>query len=122
MEIEKGAGAVIKAATSLGIEATKALADVEFDGTTLRNSFTNGVKNLASDFSNEISGTGRLDLNIPSMTSLASQGGTGASTMIINNKYEMNQNNYSPKSLSALQTYQYQRQQMDLLKAAVKRG
>ena len=122
MEIERGAGAVIKAATSLGIEATKALADVEFDGTTLRNSFTSGVKNLASNFSNEISGSGRLDLNIPSMTSLASQGGTGASTMIINNKYEMNQNNYSPKSLSALQTYQYQRQQMDLLKAAVKRG
>ena len=122
MEIENGAASVVKAATKLAVDATTALADVEFDGSTLRNSFTNGVKSLSNSFSSEISGSGKLDLGIPSMTSLSGRNGAGVSNTTIINNYEMNQNNYSPKSLNALQTYQYERQQMELLKAAVKRG
>lgn len=123
MEIVNGTASVVKAATQMAVETTKALADVEFDGTTLRKSFTGGINNMVRGFSNEITGTGSLNLGIPSMTSLAQQGAVGVSnTTVINNNYEMNQNNYSPKSLNALQMYQYERQQMELLKAAVKRG
>lgn len=123
MEIVNGTASVVKAATQMAVETTKALADVEFDGTTLRNSFTNGVKTMVNGVSAEMSGVGSLNMNVPSMTSLASKGaGVVSNTTVINNNYEMNQNNYSPKSLNALQMYQYERQQMELLKAAVKRG
>jgi hypothetical protein len=41
--------------------------------------------------------------------------GVGATTVI--NNYDLQQNNYSPKSLTALETYQARRQQVAMVKA-----
>ena len=46
----------------------------------------------------------------------ALQGATGVSNSVVNN-YNLVQNNNSPKSLSALETYQARRRQIDLVKA-----
>ena len=118
--IVKGTSSVVKAATEMAVEATKALADVEYDGTSLRKSFASGVSNMAKGLSGELS-KGSLNLNAPSLTSMASGSAGVSRTTIVNNTYEMNQVNNSPKAISALQAYQYQRQQMELLKS-IKKG
>lgn len=118
--IVAGTSSVVKAATEMAVEATKALADVEYDGTSLRKSFASGVSNMAKGLSGELS-KGSLNLNAPSLTSMASGSAGVSRTTIVNNTYEMNQVNNSPKAISALQAYQYQRQQMELLKS-IKKG
>ena len=118
--IVAGTSSVVKAATEMAVEATKALADVEYDGTSLRKSFASVASNMAKGLSGELS-KGSLNLNAPSLTSMASGSAGVSRTTIVNNTYEMNQVNNSPKAINALQAYQYQRQQMEFIKS-IKKG
>ena len=51
------------------------------------------------------------------VNSRSASGGYGFGSTVQNNTYNLVQNNTSPKSLSALDTYQARRQQMAMLKA-----
>lgn len=79
------------------------------------------VKKAASNIADAAS-TSLSDVkgNISGMKSEvnANQALMGSNTTIINNYYDLVQNNTSPKSLSALDTYRARRQQIDMVKAA----
>ena len=118
--IVKGTSSVVKAAAQMAIETTKALSEVEFDGTSLKKTFASGVSNMVNGLTGELN-TGNFNLNVPRLPSLAANTGNVTNTTIINNNYEMNQNNYSPKNINALKSYQYGKQQIAIIKAAVRR-
>lgn len=73
------------------------------------------IRSTASEMANTISAPFAPDLS--GYGSLANQiGGAGSRTSIVNN-YNLTQNNTSPRPLTALQTYQARRQQIDMIKA-----
>ena len=109
------------AAAQMAVETTKALSEVEFDGTSLKKTFATGVSSMVNGLSGELN-TGSINLNVPRLPSLATNAGNVTNTTVINNTYEMNQNNYSPKAINALQAYQYQKQEMAMIKAATRKG
>lgn len=119
--IVKGTSSVVKAAAQMAIETTKALSEVEFDGTSLKKTFATGVSSMVNGLTGELN-TGSFNLNVPRLPSLATNAGNVTNTTIINNTYEMNQNNYSPKNINALKAYQYGKQQTEFLKAQIRRG
>ena len=119
--IVKGTSSVVKAAAQMAIETTKALSEVEFDGTSLKKTFATGVSSIVNGLTGELN-TGSFNLNVPRLPSLATNAGNVTNTTIINNTYEMNQNNYSPKNINALKAYQYGKQQTEFLKAQIRRG
>ena len=119
--IVKGTSSVVKAAAQMAIETTKALSEVEFDGTSLKKTFATGVSSMVNGLTGELN-TGSINLNVPRLPSLATNTGNVSHTTVINNTYEMNQNNYSPKNINALKAYQYGKQQMEFLKAQIRRG
>lgn len=119
--IVKGTSSVVKAAAQMAIETTKALSEVEFDGTSLKKTFATGVSSMVNGLTGELN-TGSINLNVPRLPSLATNTGNVSNTTVINNTYEMNQNNYSPKNINALKAYQYGKQQMEFLKAQIRRG
>lgn len=119
--IVKGTSSVVKAAAQMAIETTKALSEVEFDGTSLKKTFATGVSSMVNGLTGELN-TGSFNLNVPRLPSLGTNAGNVTNTTIINNTYEMNQNNYSPKNINALKAYQYGKQQMEFLKAQIRRG
>jgi TP901 family phage tail tape measure protein len=118
--IVKGTSSVVKAAAQMAIETTKALSEVEFDGTSLKKTFATGVSSMVNGLTGELN-TGSINLNVPRLPSLATNTGNVSNTTVINNTYEMNQNNYSPKNINALKAYQYGKQQMEFLKAQIRR-
>ena len=76
------------------------------------------VRDITDSVKQPISG---LFEDIPSVRAAAPPRGVyaGASQTVVNNTYNLVQNNNSPKSLSALDTYQARRQQISQLKAAI---
>lgn len=119
--IVKGTSSVVKAAAQMAVETTKALSEVEFDGTSLKKTFATGVSSMVNGLTGELN-TGSFNLNVPRLPSLATNAGNVTNTTVINNKYEMNQNNYSPKPINSLQAYQYQKQEIAMIKAVTRKG
>ena len=73
------------------------------------------IRSTASEMANSVSAPFAPDLS--GYGAIANQiGSAGSRTSIINN-YNLTQNNTSPKPLTALQTYQARRQQIDMIKA-----
>lgn len=73
------------------------------------------IRSTAAEMANSVSAPFAPDLSGYGV--IASQiGGAGSRTSIINN-YNLTQNNTSPRPLTALQTYQARRQQIDMIKA-----
>ena len=73
------------------------------------------IRSTASEMANSVSAPFVPDLS--GYGAIANQiGGAGSRTSIVNN-YNLTQNNTSPRPLTALQTYQARRQQIDMIKA-----
>ncbi len=73
------------------------------------------IRSTAAEMANSVSAPFAPDLS--GYGAIASQiGGASSRTSIINN-YNLTQNNTSPRPLTALQTYQARRQQIDMIKA-----
>lgn len=79
----------------------------------------NNVKKVAQDMAQTVATPlDNMKTDIGSMkTAVGDSNGLVPQTTTVVNNYELNQNNYSPKSLSALATYQARRQQIAMLKA-----
>lgn len=76
--------------------------------------FINGLKNKVK----EVEAAARLMASTVSMPALYSNIGGGVSAgTVVNNNYNLVQNNNSPKSLSALETFRARRRQIELVKA-----
>jgi len=83
--------------------------------TTLLQDFGSKFKNVTQDVMQAVST--KIDLGeIPKVYTPTTATATGSST-VVNNNYNLVQNNSSPKSLSALETYTARRQQLAMLKA-----
>ena len=79
----------------------------------------NGVKNAASDLASAVAvplDAVKTDIT-GAMASVSGTSSMGGTTSNVVNNYNLVQNNTSPKSLSALDTYQMRRQQISLIKA-----
>lgn len=75
------------------------------------------VKKVANDMAQSVATPlNGMSANIGSLNNAVSSGVPTQNTTVVNN-YNLNQNNYSPKSLSALETYQARRQQLAMVKA-----
>lgn len=83
--------------------------------TTLLQDFGSNFKKVTQDVMQAVST--KIDLGeIPKVYTPTTATATGSST-VVNNNYNLVQNNSSPKSLSALETYTARRQQLAMLKA-----
>ena len=101
--------ALIKEVKDLVLEAIDALG-----GTDL-------IRKTKASIASQISGSELSFGNISGIRAAVAQpgatGGSGRIGSTVNNTYNLVQNNTSPKSLSALDTYQARRQQVAMLKA-----
>lgn len=102
-----------KAVKSMVSQVTESFAQ-DTRAKTMLQSLGDSLKNVTRDVMNSVSM--KVDLGeVPKVYTPTSQA-SGSST-VVNNNYNLVQNNSSPKSLSALETYTARRQQLAMLKA-----